>query len=62
MALMLLLFAEVYLEMLALPMQILDKKTPAFSEKYTIPFASGLIAGESLLGILVAWFAVQGVI
>ncbi|NQS97377.1 MAG: OPT/YSL family transporter [candidate division Zixibacteria bacterium] len=41
---------------------ILDKRASKFSEKYTIPFASGLIAGESLLGILVAWLAVQGVI
>ncbi len=33
---------------------LLEKRTPAFSETYTIPVASGLIAGESLMGIAVA--------
>ncbi len=33
---------------------VLDKRAPAFSETYTIPTASGLIAGESLMGIGVA--------
>ncbi|MCI4397879.1 MAG: OPT/YSL family transporter [Acidobacteria bacterium] len=33
---------------------ILDKRAPAFSETYTISTASGLIAGESLMGIGVA--------
>lgn len=32
----------------------LDKRTPAFSDRYTVPVASGLIAGESLMGIAVA--------
>ncbi len=33
---------------------LLDKRAPAFSETYTISTASGLIAGESLMGIAVA--------
>ncbi len=33
---------------------ILEKRTPAFGDKYTVPVASGLIAGESLMGIAVA--------
>jgi uncharacterized oligopeptide transporter (OPT) family protein len=33
---------------------VLDKRTPAFSDRYTVPVASGLIAGESLMGIAVA--------
>jgi OPT family oligopeptide transporter len=41
---------------------ILEKRAPAVNEKYTIPVASGAIAGESLMGIFVAWLAVKGII
>lgn len=41
---------------------ILEKKNTEWSDKYVIPAASGLIAGESLMGILVAWLAVKGII
>ena len=41
---------------------IIEKKKPATGEKYTIPVASGIIAGESLMGILIAWLAVKGII
>jgi OPT family oligopeptide transporter len=41
---------------------LMEKRYPALNEKYTIPVASGLIAGESLMGILVAWLSVQGII
>ena len=33
---------------------VLEKRAPAFGETYTVPVASGLIAGESLMGIAVA--------
>ena len=33
---------------------IIEKKRPATSERYTIAVASGLIAGESIMGVLVA--------
>ncbi len=33
---------------------VLEKRTPAFGDTYTVPVASGLIAGESLMGIAVA--------
>lgn len=33
---------------------LLEKRAPAFNEKYTVSSASGLIAGESLMGIGVA--------
>ena len=32
----------------------LQKKWPAMADKYIIPVSSGIIAGESLVGILVA--------
>ena len=37
---------------------VLEKKRPATAETYTIPVASGFIAGESLMGVLVAVFGV----
>jgi uncharacterized oligopeptide transporter (OPT) family protein len=40
----------------------LEKRAPTVNEKYTIPVASGAIAGESLMGIFVAWLAVKGII
>jgi hypothetical protein len=39
---------------------ILEKRTPAFGEAYTVPVASGLIAGESLTGIGVAMLVAFG--
>ena len=33
---------------------VLEKRTPAFGDTYTVSVASGLIAGESLMGIAVA--------
>jgi uncharacterized oligopeptide transporter (OPT) family protein len=36
----------------------LEKKQPAKAETYTIPVASGFIAGESLMGVLIAVFGV----
>ena len=33
---------------------VLEKRAPAFGDTYTVPVASGLIAGESLMGIAVA--------
>jgi OPT family oligopeptide transporter len=37
---------------------VLEKKRPETAETYTIPVASGLIAGESLMGVFVAVFGV----
>ncbi|MEW6757984.1 MAG: OPT/YSL family transporter [Acidobacteriota bacterium] len=39
---------------------ILEKRRPAFGEAYTVPVASGLIAGESLTGIGVAMLIAFG--
>ncbi len=41
---------------------VLQSKKPILSDKYLIPVASGLIAGESLMGIIVALLAASGVI
>ncbi|MSU50178.1 MAG: OPT family oligopeptide transporter [Opitutus sp.] len=38
------------------------RKMPALAEKTVVPVASGLIAGESLMGILIALLIVSGVI
>jgi putative OPT family oligopeptide transporter len=40
----------------------LRRKKPALAEKTVVPVASGLIAGESLMGILIAFLIVAGVI
>jgi uncharacterized oligopeptide transporter (OPT) family protein len=40
---------------------ILSKSTRSFAESYTIPVASGLIAGESLMGVIIALLAASGV-
>ena len=39
---------------------LIDRKSPEFGEKYTIPAASGIIAGESLMGIFVTLLFVLG--
>jgi uncharacterized oligopeptide transporter (OPT) family protein len=41
---------------------VLEHKRPVLAERYIIPVSSGLIAGESLLGILVALLAAAGVL
>ncbi len=39
---------------------ILEKKKPAIAEQFTIPVASGIIAGESLMGIFITLLAAMG--
>lgn len=41
---------------------ILEKKKPIFAAEYIVPVSSGLIAGESLLGIVVALLSASGMI
>jgi len=41
---------------------VLEKKAPKFADKYVIPVSSGLIAGESLMGIAVALLVATGII
>jgi OPT family oligopeptide transporter len=41
---------------------ILEKTLPSFAEKYVVPTSSGIIAGESLLGVLIAILSVSGVL
>jgi uncharacterized oligopeptide transporter (OPT) family protein len=38
------------------------RKHPAMAERLVVPVSSGLIAGESLMGILVALLVVAGVL
>ena len=40
---------------------ILEKTRPALAERYVVPVSSGLIAGESLIGILLAVLIILGV-
>jgi putative OPT family oligopeptide transporter len=40
--------------------EILRRRKPAFADRYVVPVSSGLIAGESLMGILVAMLIVFG--
>jgi OPT family oligopeptide transporter len=40
---------------------VLSKHARSFAETYTIPVASGLIAGESLMGVIIALFAASGI-
>ena len=40
----------------------LSRKKPALHAEFTVPVSSGIIAGESLMGILVALLAVAGVL
>ncbi len=39
----------------------IEKKAEEVSRKYTIPVASGMIAGESLMGVLMALFGTLGI-
>ncbi len=41
---------------------ILEKKAPKWSEMYTIPIASGCIAGESIMAVVLATLTALGVI
>ena len=40
---------------------VLSKSARSFAESYTIPVASGLIAGESLMGVIIALLAASGI-
>lgn len=42
--------------------ELLRRKRPALAERLVVPVSSGLIAGESLMGILVALLVVAGVL
>ncbi len=42
--------------------EIVRRRSPALAEKTVVPVASGLIAGESLMGILIAFLIVAGVL
>jgi putative OPT family oligopeptide transporter len=42
--------------------EVLRRRRPALAERYVVPVSSGLIAGESLMGILVAMLIVFGVL
>jgi len=46
----------------ALLVLVLARTAPKVHEEYTVPVASGLIAGESLMGVLVALLVVAGVL
>lgn len=39
---------------------VLEKKKPKIAENYTVPVASGIIAGESLIGVFIALAAALG--
>jgi uncharacterized oligopeptide transporter (OPT) family protein len=41
---------------------ILERKAPKWNESYTIPIASGCIAGESIMGVVLAALIAFGVI
>lgn len=41
---------------------LLHRRRPAFAERYVVPVSSGLIAGESLMGVAVALLIVSGVL
>jgi OPT family oligopeptide transporter len=44
----------------ALSAWLLSKSAQSYAESYTIPVASGLIAGESLMGVVIALLAASG--
>ena len=46
----------------ALMAEVLRRCKPALAERYVVPVSSGLIAGESLMGIVVALLIVAGVL
>jgi len=47
----------------ALAAWLLSKASPRTDEKYTIPVSSGLIAGETLMGVAIKlWLAAPGLV
>ncbi|MGE5176619.1 MAG: OPT family oligopeptide transporter [Hyphomicrobiales bacterium] len=46
----------------ALAALALSKRKPAVHEEYTVPVASGIIAGESLMGVAIALLTVAGIL
>jgi uncharacterized oligopeptide transporter (OPT) family protein len=42
--------------------EVLRRRRPLLANRYVVPVSSGLIAGESLMGILVAMLIVFGVL
>ncbi|HEY6866666.1 MAG TPA: OPT/YSL family transporter, partial [Candidatus Eisenbacteria bacterium] len=40
----------------------LQRRKPEFARRYVVPVSSGLIAGESLMGVAVAMLIVGGVL
>jgi uncharacterized oligopeptide transporter (OPT) family protein len=40
----------------------LQKTSPKTAEEYVVPVSSGIIAGESLMGVAIALLAVTGVL
>ena len=42
--------------------EVLRRTRPALAERTIVPVSSGLIAGESLMGILIALLVVAGVL
>jgi len=46
----------------ALAVLWLSKKKPAIHEEYTVPVASGIIAGESLMGVIIALLMIKGIL
>ena len=39
-----------------------SKWRPKLHEQYTIPVSSGIIAGESLMGVLIAFLTIKGLL
>ena len=39
---------------------VMEKRTPEMAEKTIVPVSSGFIAGESLMGVVIAILAVAG--
>ena len=46
----------------ALAALMLHKAKPKLAEEYVVPVSSGIIAGESLMGVLIALLVVKGVL
>jgi uncharacterized oligopeptide transporter (OPT) family protein len=42
--------------------EVMRRKWPVLADKTVVPVSSGLIAGESLMGVLIAILIVSGVI
>jgi uncharacterized oligopeptide transporter (OPT) family protein len=46
----------------ALIAEMLRRRRPVMADRYVVPVSSGLIAGESLMGVVVALLIVSGVL